>query len=91
MASIHIERAHTLGKADARKSAEHIAARLKHELKVDSHWQGDVLQLTHAGAKGSIVVDDSKVEVRVELSFMLRPLRAKVERDIHAQLDKYLN
>jgi len=91
MASIHIERAHQLGKADARKSAEHIAARLKHELKVDSHWQGDVLQLTHASAKGSIAVDDSKVEVRVELPFLLRPLRAKVEREIHQQLDKYLS
>jgi putative polyhydroxyalkanoate system protein len=91
MASIYIERAHTLGKADARKSAEHIAARLKHELKVDSQWHGDVLILSHAGAKGSISVQDSKVEVRVELPLLLRPLRAKVEREIHEQLDKYLS
>ncbi|HEY8084359.1 MAG TPA: polyhydroxyalkanoic acid system family protein [Methylophilaceae bacterium] len=90
MSGIHIERVHTLGKADARKSAEHIAARLKHELKIDSQWHGDVLQLTHAGAKGSIVVADNKVEVRVELPFLLRPLRAKVEREIEQQLDKYL-
>jgi putative polyhydroxyalkanoate system protein len=87
---IHIERAHNLGLADARKSAEHIAARLKHELKIDSHWHGDVLLLTHYGAKGSIVVGHDKVEVKVELPFLLRPLRAKVEREINQQLDKYL-
>lgn len=87
---IHIERHHTLGKAQARKSAEHIAARLQHELKVESQWHGDVLQLSHSSAKGSISVEDSKVEVKVELPFLLRPLRAKVEREINQQLDKYL-
>jgi hypothetical protein len=50
-----------------------------------------VLILSHAGAKGSISVQDSKVEVRVELPLLLRPLRAKVEREIHEQLDKYLS
>lgn len=88
--SIHLERAHNLGKAEARKSAEHIAARLKHELKIDSHWHGDTLLLTHSGAKGSIAVGEHKVEVKVELPWLLRPLRAKVEREINEQLDKYL-
>jgi putative polyhydroxyalkanoate system protein len=88
---IHIEREHNLGKANARKSAEHIAARLQHELKVSCEWHGDVLVMSHSGAKGSISVEDSKVEVKVELPLLLRPLRAKVEREILQQLDKYLS
>jgi putative polyhydroxyalkanoate system protein len=57
---------------------------------VDSQWHGDTLQLSHSGAKGSIVVESHRVEVTVKLTFLLRPLRAKLEREINAQLDKYL-
>lgn len=87
---IYIKRAHNLGKEGARKIAEQIVAGLTHDLKQCCQWQGDSVQVRYSGAKGSVIVSESKVEVRVELPFLLRPFRARVEREILEQMDKYL-
>lgn len=90
MATINLQRQHTLGKQAARNSAEAIAQQLKNELQASYTWKGDHLEFSCPGASGCIRVSDSKVEVEVDLSFLLRPLKGKIEREIEQQLQKLL-
>lgn len=90
MATIHLKHTHTLGKESARNSAEHIARQLKNELQANYLWKGDSLNFTCPGASGCIRVSDALVEVVVDLSFLLRPLKGKIEREITQQLQQLL-
>ncbi len=90
MPTIRLQRQHTLGKQAARNSAEAIAQQLKHELQASYAWKGDNLDFTCPGASGCIRVSDTQVAVEVDLSFLLRPLKGKIEREIEQQLQKLL-
>lgn len=88
MATIDIKQKHTMGRDAARQTAEQIAQQLRSELKASYSWRGDVLEFSCPGAHGGIFVDSSEVRVKVELSFLLRPIRGKIEREIRAYLER---
>ena len=90
MSKINIKRAHALDHATARQRAEYVAERLKTELKANYFWEGNSLKLQHAGAEGHIHVGESELHIEVKLPFLLRPLRASIEKAIHEQLEKHL-
>lgn len=86
MATIEIKQKHTLGREAARQSAEKIAQKLQSELKASYRWQGETLKFDCPGASGGIDVADDEVKVAVELSFLLRPMKGRIEREIHEYL-----
>jgi putative polyhydroxyalkanoate system protein len=90
MARIEVRRAHTLGKEAASRSAERIAQQLQNELKGRYYREGDDLRFECPGAHGHIRVGENEVRVEVELSFLLRPLRGHIEREINQYLDQGL-
>ena len=90
MATIYISRTHSLGRETARNTAEQIARQLEDELKAKYQWHGDSLDFTCPGAKGYIRVSETLVEVSVDLSFLVRPLKGKIEREVNQQLDQLL-
>jgi putative polyhydroxyalkanoate system protein len=90
MATIEVRRAHALGKDAAWKSAERIAQKLQVEMKGSYHREGDALKFECPGAHGYIRVGENEVRVEVELSFLLRPLRGHIEREINQYLDQGL-
>lgn len=90
MATITIHRAHQLGKQSARSSAEEVAHKLQGELKASYRWEGDVLKLECPGAHGCIRVGEAEVQVEVDLSFLLRPMRGHIERTVNAYLEEFL-
>jgi putative polyhydroxyalkanoate system protein len=82
MAAIVVRRHHALGLDKARGLAQSMARRLKDDFGGSFKWQGDVLHFERTGASGSVAVTGEGVEVRVELGFLLSPLRSRVEREI---------
>lgn len=90
MASIHLSRVHALGKEQARNIAEQIARQLKNDLQASYRWNGDSLDFTCPGASGCIKIAETMVEVLVDLSFLLRPIKDKIEREVNQQLDQLL-
>jgi len=90
MARIEVSRTHALGKDAARQSAERIAEKLKGGLSARYHWEGDDLKFDCPGAHGRIGVSENEVRVEVELSFLLRPMRGHIEREINEYLDQCL-
>lgn len=90
MAQIHIKKKHTLGKQQARKTAERLAGKLAAEYDAKCRWKNDNLMFSSPGVNGSLHVAHDQVEIKVDLGLMLRPFRAKIENGIREQLDDIL-
>lgn len=91
MATIDIRRTHAFGKEAARQSAEAIARKLQGEFSARYCWEGDDLKFDCPGAKGRILVGEAEVRVEVDLSFLLRPMRGRIEQAVNAYLDECLD
>jgi putative polyhydroxyalkanoate system protein len=89
MSSIHIERNHSLGKAEARKKIEDIASQMKNRLGVKYNWNGDTLQFDRSGVNGTIMVGDKNVQVDAELGMMMGAFKGQIESQVRQYLDSY--
>ncbi len=92
MATIEMERKHSIGKEAARKKAEELADKMKEKIGIEWAWAGDDIRFeaksgAAKGAKGKVAVSDSLIRVEVDLPFMLRPLKGMVESKIKEKLD----
>lgn len=88
MSVIDIHRAHSLDKAHAREAAETLAKDLSSQFDVNYEWQGDRLQFKRSGVKGSLDISMQELHIHLELGFMLRPFKSRIEQEIHSQLDQ---
>jgi putative polyhydroxyalkanoate system protein len=90
MATIDIRRTHALGLEKAREAAEAVAKRLQDKVEAKWRWVGDEIVFERTGAKGRIAVTPSSVHVEIDLSFVLRPLKGKLEQKANQYLDEYV-
>lgn len=90
MANIHVHRNHTLGLEGARQEVEKIAQQLKQQMQANYRWQGDRLLFERSGADGTIDVGESDVDVKLELGFMLSPMKGMIQKQIEEYLDTRL-
>lgn len=90
MATIEVTRPHDLGLEGARQAVEAVAERLHGDLNARYTWRGDRLRFECPGAEGRIDVSGNAVQVSVELSWLLKPARGRIERSINNYLDEYL-
>jgi putative polyhydroxyalkanoate system protein len=87
---IVIRRQHDLGLAKAKRLAQTLARRLQNEFGGTYTWKGNELNFRRPGASGFLTVTKDSVQVRVELGFLLRPLTARIDREIREGLDAHL-
>ena len=59
----------------------------KYDLTVERDDPHHVVSVKRAGLKGRLAVDDAMVQARLELSFLLRPIRGPVVSGIEEVLD----
>ncbi|MGH7270113.1 MAG: polyhydroxyalkanoic acid system family protein [Polyangiaceae bacterium] len=91
MTTIDIRRRHSLSKDEAKKRAEAIATSLKEKLDLDWRWEHDRLSFVAPrglakGTKGAVSVSDTEVRVEIDLPFVLRVLKGKVESKVNEKL-----
>lgn len=89
MSVIDISRRHTLDHDHALKAADDLAQSLSQRFDVDYQWEGEKLRFKRSGAKGEMTVNADIIHVRLELGLMLRPFKARIEKEIHDQLDGF--
>ena len=89
MAAIDITKNHPLGRETAKTRASQVIDRIKGEFGIQGTWTGDVFAITKP-TTGKFTVTDTTVRVEVELSFMMRPLKGKIEDKINAELGRAL-
>ena len=88
MDDIVIYRKHGKTLAEARKSAERMAAELNEEFELNCAWQGNVLTFERLGVSGKLELDDQEVGVIVNLSFLLTARKPTIEREVHRFFDE---
>lgn len=88
MDDIVIYRKHGKTLAEARKSAERMAAELNEEFDLNCAWQGNVLTFERMGVSGKLELDEKEVGVIVNLSFLLTALKPTIEREVHKFFDE---
>lgn len=86
MATIHIKKSHNQDMAHARTHADETVEALADKFGVKYQWDGDTVKFKGAGAKGYMSIDHGQVEVKMELSFMLRPFKSRIEDEINRHL-----
>ncbi len=90
MATITVERAHSLGREAARGKAEQLAERLASQYALQYQWSGDTLEFKRKGAHGHIAVSETQVSVNLHLGLLLSALSGTIQREIEKGLDESL-
>lgn len=95
MATIEVRRTHNLSIADARERAEELAKSLEDKLGLKWKWEANRLVFSAPsgaakGTEGSVEVGKADVVVKINLPFMLRMVKGKVEAKVAEKLDKLL-
>ena len=96
MATIDVRRAHALPKEEAKKRAEELAKGDAAEVRAYSgDWEGDHIRFeaprgAAKGTTGTVEVGDKEVRVQIDLPFLLRMLKGKVESKVNEKLDQLL-
>lgn len=88
MSDIVIRRKHGKTPADARASAEHMAAELGEEFDLSYAWEGDTLRFKRSGLSGELALEGDEVALRIQLGFLLSALKPAIEREVHKFFDE---
>lgn len=89
MSVIHKSRPHTLDMDAAKASAEEIAQQISDKYGIRYEWVGPAILFKGAGAKGKLSVHRTHMEIDIELSLLLRPLKGKIEGAVERYMDQY--
>ncbi|MFE8070685.1 polyhydroxyalkanoic acid system family protein [Marinobacteraceae bacterium S3BR75-40.1] len=87
MSVIDVTRHHSLDHDHAIAAADSLAQSLAKDFDVHYQWQGDEMTFKRSGVKGQLKVTSSTIAIHLELGFLLRPFKARIEREIHQHLD----
>jgi len=88
MSDITLVRRHVLpiriAKARVQKTADELAS----EYGLRSEWAGNILHFDRSGLHGQMQVNDSEVRLQVNLSLLLKPLKAQLISRIEDKFDR---
>ncbi|MES2940906.1 MAG: polyhydroxyalkanoic acid system family protein [Pseudomonadota bacterium] len=94
MAKVHIERAHGLGLAGARRLAlrwaEVARARLEMECAYEQGDAADVVRFKRSGAAGALHIDGERFVLDAKLGLLLAAFKGRIEQEIAKNLDRLL-
>jgi putative polyhydroxyalkanoate system protein len=87
MPTISIQRRHKLDHKKAKAAAQKIAKDLHQRFDLQCTWDGDNVSFQRPGVSGDMRVGKSDVELNVQLSFLMTPLKGPIENAIRNELD----
>ena len=87
MAAIRIARDHEVGSKDARRKVSCIARVIAERFEVETEWDENVLFFSRSGVNGRIVVDEGRVSIEADISFLLLPIKPAIESEIRRHLE----
>lgn len=94
MPDIHIERAHALGLAEARKVAAQWVSQAQDKFAMNCSYElgdsADLVCFSRPGIKGELKVSGSHFAIDATLGFLLGAFQAQIEQQIEKNLDTLL-
>ena len=91
MPDIQIHRSHHFDHDKARRSAREIVEHLGESLDISFHWEGDCLYFERSGLTGQLDVGPAEVRISMSLGLLLRPMKKRLEQQIHRHMDELFN
>lgn len=91
MADIHIKRSHSFSREDIKARVSKALDKMSSGYGVKSEWKGqDQVAISATGVKGTIDIREKDIEVKIELNFLMRAMKGKIEEGINKAFDKEL-
>lgn len=91
MSAISINRVHQYPTDVLKLKIDEIKKDIENRFEVQSEWENDqILLFSRKGLNGSIEIDDSNFQLKVNLSMMYRMMSSKIENEIVRVVDRYL-
>ena len=90
MSVIRVVREHQLELEESKRIAEEMVVSLAEEFGVKYHWEDETVRFKGAGAKGRMTLLPGQIKLKMELGFLLVPLKSNIERSITRRLDECL-
>ena len=95
MADIHIERAHSMGLARARKTAFRWAEQVEEKFDMSCTYEegatADEVSFTRSGVSGTLQVTRDSFVLDAKLGFLLGAFKDRIEGEIVKNLDSLIN
>jgi len=88
MPKITIRRRHKLDHKKAKAAAQKVAKDLQQRFDLECTWDGDNVSFQRPGVSGDMRLGKGDVELNVQLSFLMTPLKGPIENAIRNELDK---
>ncbi len=89
MPSIKISRPHALATRDAKLALNQLAEKFSSQFGLHTRWQGNTLHFERAGVNGTIELASKQVNIDAQLSFLMTPIKGRIESEIHRYLDDH--
>ena len=92
MPKIHVEQPHSMEISEVHKKMDSTLKGLAEKYDIDINWKNDrEVSLKRRGLKGSAEIQDNRVTVDLDLSFVLAPMKGKIESRLKEKLEKELS
>lgn len=89
MPKISISRPHSLSPAVLKQRLDDLAGKLQSKYQAKTSWDDDkTLKVKGTGVEGKLLISDNKVDVNLDLGFMLTPMKGKIEEALTSELEK---
>ena len=88
---MRVQKAHCLGKDEARKRVADVADALSDKYGVSSSWDGDDLKIDGSGVSGCITVAEQSVDAELKLGFALSMMSGVIRTSLEEALDEHLS
>jgi putative polyhydroxyalkanoate system protein len=91
MPKFDVDIPHALALDDVRARLGRASAKLERDYGATCHWDGErCLVVTRKGLSARVAVEDARLHIAVELSFLLAPMAGSIRNGITKQLTDLL-
>ena len=89
MPKINLSRNHSLEPAVIKERLSKLGDKMQEKYQAKTTWADDnTLKVKGTGVEGKLVISPGKVDVNIDIGFMLTPLKGKIEETLAKELDK---
>lgn len=86
---LRLTRTHDTDADTLRRRVEALQSRLQHRYGARTEWESaSTLSIGAPGVRGRLALGNDDVQVDLELSPVLRPLRRRIEQELELELDR---
>lgn len=89
MPKINLSRNHSLPADVIKQRLTELGSKMQEKYQAKTSWSDDkTLNVKGPGVEGKLVIGGDKVDVNLDLGFMLSPLKGKIEETLGRELEK---